>query len=262
MIFIKIKSKFFISTIFINKRLNNINTFENNFQKMGKSKYHILLVDDEPDIREFLTYNLEREGYKVSKAKNGVEAVAKVKKSKPDLILMDIMMPKMDGLTAIKKIRELKGADDIIVVFLTARSEELSQIAGFEAGADDYVSKPVQPKVLMHRIKALLRRLKKEETKEAVRKMGKLTIDTSKYIVSLDGKEIFFPRKEFELLNMLSSKPDKVFGREEILSKVWGKEVVVGDRTIDVHIRKIREKLGNDIIVTIKGVGYKFIQPG
>ncbi len=229
---------------------------------MEQKKHHILLVDDEPDIREFLSYNIKREGYKISTAKNGLDALKKIKKSKPDLILMDIMMPEMDGITAVKKIKENDNYGDIIIVFLTARSEEYSQIEGFETGADDYVTKPIKPKVLMHRIKALLRRLKPEDHQQnEVMVRGNLIIYPDSYVVTYQGKEIFLPKKEFKLLKILASAPDKVFGREEILSKVWGKDVVVGDRTIDVHIRKIRSKINNNVISTIKGVGYKFVTP-
>jgi two-component system alkaline phosphatase synthesis response regulator PhoP len=227
---------------------------------MDKSKFHILLVDDEPDIIEFLSYNISREGYQISTAGNGVEAIEKVTKSKPDLILMDIMMPEMDGITAVSKIRELPGAEEIMIVFLTARSEEYSQIAGFEAGADDYVSKPIKPKVLVHRIEALLRRVNKGKISGKVIERGNLIIDPVKYIVIKDGKEIVLPRKEFELLSMLAAHPDIVYNRDEILSKVWGRDVVVGDRTIDVHVRKIREKIDSNVISTIKGVGYKFVE--
>jgi len=227
---------------------------------MDKSKFHILIVDDEPDIIEFLSYNLIREGYKISTAINGLQAIDKVKKNKPDLILMDIMMPEMDGITAVSKIKALPGTEEVMILFLTARSEEYSQIAGFEAGADDYISKPIKPKILVHRINALLRRINKGKTANSVIQRGNLTIDPTKYIVLHNNKEIVLPRKEFELLAILASYPNKVFSRDEILSKVWGSDVVVGDRTIDVHIRKIREKIDPSIIVTIKSVGYKFVE--
>ncbi len=228
---------------------------------MDKSRFHILIVDDEPDIIEFLSYNLSREGYQISVAENGLEAVEQVKKSKPDLILMDIMMPEMDGIAAVQKIKSMSRTDDIMIVFLTARSEEYSQIAGFRAGADDYVSKPIKPKVLVHRIEALLRRLDKGKMMEKRVKHGNIVIDPIRYMVEVDDKKIALPRKEFELLAMLATHPDKVFNRDEILTKVWGNEVIVGDRTIDVHVRKIREKIGANIIATIKGVGYKFVEP-
>ena len=225
---------------------------------MKKEKYRILLVDDEEDILEFLGYNLKKEGYKVSKAVNGREAVEKAREKHPDLILMDVMMPEMDGITAVREIRKIPELEETLVVFLTARSEDYSQIAGFDAGADDYVAKPVKIKVLMSRIHALLRRSsKKTEPKPSVKIKG-LVIDNEKYTVTKKGKEITLPKKEFLLLSLLAASPDKVFSRDEILSKVWGKEVVVGDRTIDVHVRKIREKIGMDYISTLKGVGYRF----
>jgi len=227
---------------------------------MDKSKFRILIVDDEPDIIEFLSYNLIREGYKISTAINGLQAIDEVKKNKPDLILMDIMMPEMDGITAVSKIKALPGTEEVMILFLTARSEEYSQIAGFEAGADDYISKPIKPKILVHRINALLRRINKGKTANSVIQRGNLSIDPTKYIVIHNNKEIVLPRKEFELLAALASYPNKVFSRDEILSKVWGSDVVVGDRTIDVHIRKIREKIDPSIIVTIKSVGYKFVE--
>ena len=228
---------------------------------MDKSRFHILIVDDEQDILEFLSYNLSREGYRISTAGNGREAVEQVAISKPDLILMDIMMPEMDGISAVSEIKTMPGSEDIMIVFLTARSEEYSQIAGFKAGADDYVSKPVKPKVLVHRLEALLRRMDKGKMMEKRIKHGNIVIDPVKYVVEVGEQKIGLPRKEFELLAMLATHPDKVFNRDEILTKVWGKDVIVGDRTIDVHIRKIREKIGNDIIATIKGVGYKFVEP-
>jgi len=228
---------------------------------MDKSRFHILIVDDEQDILEFLSYNLSREGYRISTAGNGREAVEQVAKSKPDLILMDIMMPEMDGISAVSEIKTMPGSEDIMIVFLTARSEEYSQIAGFKAGADDYVSKPVKPKVLVHRLEALLRRMDKGKMMEKRIKHGNIVIDPVRYVVEVGEQKIGLPRKEFELLAMLATHPDKVFNRDEILTKVWGKDVIVGDRTIDVHIRKIREKIGNDIIATIKGVGYKFVEP-
>ncbi len=225
---------------------------------MKKDKYRILLVDDEEDILEFLGYNLKKEGYKVYKAVNGLEAVEKAKAKHPDLILMDVMMPEMDGITAVQEIRKIPKLEEILVVFLTARSDDHSQIAGFEAGADDYVSKPVKIKVLMSRIHALLRRTSKKTEEKSLIKIKGLAIDNEKYSVKKNGKEITLPKKEFLLLNLLAGSPNKVFSREEILSKVWGEKVVVGDRTIDVHVRKIREKIGMDYISTLKGVGYRF----
>jgi two-component system alkaline phosphatase synthesis response regulator PhoP len=227
---------------------------------MKKQDIRILLVDDEPDILEILKYNLSSEGYQVSTAKNGVEGVEKAKKKKPHLIILDVMMPEMDGIEACEKIRNTEGLEDTIITFLTARGEDYSQVAGFDAGADDYITKPVKPKVLMSKVKALLRRLKdEEEPQPEIKKVGNIIINREEYKVVNNGKEIILPRKEFELLSLLTSKPDKVFKREVILDKVWGQEVVVGGRTIDVHIRKLREKIGDDHFKTVKGVGYKFV---
>lgn len=220
------------------------------------SKHKILLVDDDPDILEFIQYNLEKEGYEVATATNGLEAVKMAKSIVPDLILLDVMMPEMDGVETCAKIRETSELQSVRIAFLTARGEDYSQIAGFEAGGDDYILKPVKPRVLVSRIKALLRRSGgKEEVSEPE---NGLKIDRERYEVTKDGERIALPRKEFELLALLMSKAGKVFTREIILSTVWGAEVVVGDRTIDVHIRKLREKLGSSYIKTIKGVGYKF----
>ena len=224
---------------------------------MDFKKYKVLLVDDEEDILEFLGYNLRKEGFRVSIAHNGLEAIKVAKKEIPHLILMDIMMPEMDGISAVEEIRKIKKLNETLIVFLTARSEDYSQIAGFEAGADDYVSKPVKIKVLMSRIVALLRRSIKSETAEVI-EINNLIIDQDRYVVIKDDNEIFLPKKEFKLLKLLASSPNKVFTREEIFSRVWGDDVIVGDRTIDVHVRKIREKIGIDNIKTIKGVGYKF----
>ncbi|WP_372945221.1 response regulator transcription factor [Muriicola sp.] len=227
---------------------------------MKKQDIRILLVDDEPDILEILKYNLSSEGYQVSTAKNGVEGVAKAKKKKPHLIILDVMMPEMDGIEACEKIRNTEGLEDTLITFLTARGEDYSQVAGFDAGADDYITKPVKPKVLISKIKALLRRLKKEEdATPEIKKVGNIVINREEYKVLNKGEEIILPRKEFELLSLLTSKPDKVFKREVILDKVWGQEVVVGGRTIDVHIRKLREKIGDHHFKTVKGVGYKFV---
>ncbi len=225
---------------------------------MDYSRFKILLVDDEEDIIEFLTYNLEREGFRVSSAKNGVKAVKKAKKELPDLIILDVMMPEMDGITALKEIRKIKKLDNTLVILLTARSEDYSQIAGFEAGADDYVTKPVKPKILVKRVMALLRRAKKEKENSEKLQFKNLSIDPVKYVVKKNGEEIILPKKVFELLYLLASTPNRVFTREEIFARVWGNDVVVGDRTIDVHIRKIREKIGLDNIKTVKGVGYRF----
>lgn len=225
---------------------------------MDVDKYKILLVDDEPDVLEFLSYNLNREGYKVFKAKNGKDALESLKKNKPHLAILDVMMPGMDGIETCRQIRMLPEFKNIIVIFLTARGEEHSQIAGFDAGADDYVSKPVMPKVLISRIKALLRRLKPESESNLTTVLNDLTIDKERYLIIKQGLEISLPRKEFELLALLTSKPNRVFSRDEIYLNVWGSEVVVGDRTIDVHVRRIREKIGIENIKTIKGVGYKY----
>ena len=228
---------------------------------MKKQDTKILLVDDEPDILEILSYNLSSEGYKIYTAKTGLEAVEKAKKKHPHLIILDVMMPEMDGIEACEIIRNTKGLEDTIIAFLTARNEDYSQVAGFDAGADDYITKPIKPKVFVSKVKSLLRRLKKtEETPQDILKVGKLVINREEYKVINNGNELVLPRKEFELLSLLASKPDKVFKREVILDKVWGQEVVVGGRTIDVHIRKLREKIGEEHFKTVKGVGYKFVQ--
>lgn len=222
----------------------------------------ILLVDDEPDILEFMEYNLKKENYTIVKASNGKEAIVKAKSEKPDLIILDIMMPEMDGIEACRIIREDPLLKDTIVAFLTARNEDYSQVAGFDVGADDYITKPIKPRVLVSRIQALLRRSRHsgEETSGATAPLiiGDLLIDRERYMVEKAGVRLELPRKEFELLALLASRPGKVFTRDEILEKVWGNEVVVGDRTIDVHIRKLREKLGEELIKTVKGIGYKF----
>ena len=227
---------------------------------MSNESIKILLVDDEPDILEILSYNLSAEGYSISTASNGLEAVKKAKKHQPHLIIMDVMMPEMDGIEACEKIRTLPELKDTVITFLTARGEDYSQVAGFEAGADDYITKPIKPKVLVSKIKSLLRRLNDASStvNSEVIHIGELTIDREAYKIISKGVEIVLPRKEFELLSLLASKPGKVFKRDEILDKVWGNEVVVGGRTIDVHIRKLREKIGDDSFKTIKGVGYKF----
>lgn len=222
--------------------------------------FKILLVDDEPDILEFLGYNLRKEGYEVFTSSNGREALARAKQTFPHLIVLDVMMPEMDGIETCREIRQVPELRNAIVIFLTARNEDYSQIAGFEAGADDFVSKPIKPRVLVSRVKALLRRYKVEEDAAGskVTDLGEFSIDREKYVVLKEGEEFHLPRKEFELLSLLVSKPNRVFNREEILSAIWGDDVIVGDRTIDVHIRKIREKLGTQNIRTIKGVGYKY----
>ncbi len=225
---------------------------------MKKAAIKILLVDDEPDILEIVGYNLKNEGYQIATASNGLEAIQVAKKTLPHLILLDVMMPEMDGIEACEKLRGIKGLEDVIIAFFTARGEDYSQMAGFEAGADDYITKPVKPKVLVSKVKALLRRLKKNE-ENAVLKIGDISIFKDEYYILKGDVQISLPRKEFELFVLLTSKPNKVFKREDILGKVWGSDVVVGDRTIDVHIRKLREKIGDDYFKTVKGVGYKFI---
>jgi len=225
---------------------------------MKNDNFKILVVDDEPDVLEFLSYNLKKDNYQVFTACNGVEAIKAATEVIPHLIILDVMMPEMDGIEACNEIKSKPKLENTIVLFLTARGEDYSQIAGFEAGADDYVTKPVKPKVLLSRIKALLRRYKEDEDTQDRYEIKDLIIDKTRYLVIKNEKEIILPKKEFELLLLLASKPDKVFTREEIFSKVWGDDVVVGDRTIDVHIRKIREKIGLENIKTIKGVGYKY----
>ena len=217
------------------------------------------MVDDEPDILEIVGYNLSQEGYSIVTATNGKEAIAMAKKEHPQLIIMDVMMPEMDGMEACENIRKIPELSNTIITFLTARSEDYSQVAGFEAGADDYISKPIKPKLLVSKVKALLRRLKGEETKnlETIT-VGSIIINREEYKIIKDNIEIVLPRKEFELFYLLASKPGKVFKREEILDKIWGNDVIVGGRTIDVHIRKLREKIGDDYFKTTKGVGYKF----
>ncbi|MDC1197745.1 response regulator transcription factor [uncultured Algibacter sp.] len=225
---------------------------------MKEKDIKILLVDDEPDILEIVGYNLSSEGYQVITAANGQEGVEKAKKELPHLIILDLMMPEMDGIEACEIIRKNPDLKNTIITFLTARGEDYSQVAGFDAGADDYITKPIKPKVLVSKVKALLRRFKEEDVEDTL-KVGSLIINRDEYKVVSEGKEIILPRKEFELLSLLASKPGKVFKRDEILDTVWGSEVVVGSRTIDVHIRKLREKLGDNSFKTIKGVGYKFV---
>lgn len=227
---------------------------------MKKKDIKILLVDDEPDILEIVGYNLSSEGYQVITAENGFEAVKKAKKERPQLIILDVMMPEMDGIEACEQIRKNPDLSETIITFLTARGEDYSQVAGFDAGADDYITKPIKPKVLVSKVKALLRRLKEDDTSESILKIGHLIINREEYKITLKGEEIILPRKEFELLSLLATKPGKVFKREEILDRVWGNEVVVGGRTIDVHIRKLREKIGDKSFKTVKGVGYKFVE--
>lgn len=219
----------------------------------------ILLVDDEPDIVEFLSYNLKKEGYQLFSATNGKEAIEVAKKELPDLIILDVMMPDMDGMETCSEIRSIPELKNVMIAFLTARSEDYSQIAGFDVGADDYINKPIKPRVLISRIKALLRRGEiNEPSSNEKQGLGGISIDRERYLVTHDGVEINLPKKEFELLDLLASKPGKVFTRDVILNSVWGGDVVVGDRTIDVHIRKLREKLGENFIRTVKGIGYTF----
>lgn len=215
------------------------------------------MVDDEQDILEIVSYNLSQEGYQIFTASNGKEAIIKAKKELPQLIILDVMMPEMDGIEACENIRKIPELENTIITFLTARSEDYSQVAGFDAGADDYIAKPIKPKVLVSKVKALLRRLKEDEESKDVLKVGDIEINREEYKIVRHNEEIILPRKEFELFYLLATKPGKVFTREEILDKVWGNEVVVGGRTIDVHIRKLREKIGDDFFKTIKGVGYK-----
>lgn len=225
---------------------------------MENSGIKILLVDDEQDILEFVGYALKKEGFTVFTALNGKDAIITAKKENPDLIILDIMMPEMDGIETCREIRAIPALKDVIITFLTARNEDYSQIAGFEVGADDYITKPVRPRVLTSRIKALLRRKNISIVKQDPVSMEGIHIDREKYSVTKDGKNIDLRKKEFELLALLAEKPGKVFTRDAILNTVWGNEVVVGDRTIDVHINKLREKVGEKYIRTIKGVGYKF----
>lgn len=226
---------------------------------MENSNIKILLVDDEPDILEFMEYNLKKEGYQVLQAKNGKEAVEIAKKEFPHLVILDIMMPVMDGIEACRTMREIPELQNTLITFLTARNEEYSQLAGFDVGADDYITKPIKPRIMLSRVKALLRRLNGNSgASTPIVQIGNLRVDRESYLVYKNDEPIALPRKEFELLSLLTSKPGKVFTREDILSRVWGSDIVVGDRTIDVHIRKIREKLGDESIKTIKGIGYKF----
>lgn len=216
----------------------------------------VLIIDDEEDIRDILAYNLKKEGFAVHTAQNGVDGIALAKSLLPDVVLLDVMMPEMDGIEVCEILRSNPDTKNLRICFLTARSEDYSQIAGLDAGADDYVAKPIKPKVLISRLKALMRR--NSDVVSEVKSEDGLVIDREKYIVTKDGEPIHLPRKEFELLALLASKPEKVFDRDVILKSVWGDGVVVGDRTIDVHVRKLREKIGDDHIKTVKGVGYKF----
>jgi two-component system, OmpR family, alkaline phosphatase synthesis response regulator PhoP len=227
---------------------------------MKKSDITILCVDDEPDILEILKYNLSSEGYNVLTANDGLSAISLAKKIIPNLIIIDIMMPNMDGIEACEKLRADQKFNDTIIMFLTARGEDYSHVAAYEVGADDYVTKPVKPKVLVSKVKGLLRRLKNiTENNINNIEFENIKIDREKYKVYISDKTLNLPRKEFELLYLLASKPDKVFKRDKIMEMVWGGEVIVGDRTIDVHIRKLREKIGDKYFKTVKGVGYKFV---
>lgn len=225
----------------------------------SNTNYKILLVDDEPDILEFLSYNLKKEGYSTFTAGTGRQALDVARKNFPHLIILDVMMPDLDGIETCRELRAIDGLKDVLIAFLTARGEDYSQIAGFDAGADDYITKPIKPRVFVSRIKALLRRISEaSEEKTGFMELGDLKIDRERYLVHYKNLELQVPKKEFELLSLLASKPGKVFTRDEIMKTVWGDEVIVGDRTIDVHIRKLREKLEDRFIKTVKGVGYKF----
>jgi two-component system, OmpR family, alkaline phosphatase synthesis response regulator PhoP len=227
---------------------------------MEETDYRILLVDDEEDILEFLGYNLKKSGFSIVTASNGREALKLADEIEPHLILLDVMMPEMDGIETCEELRKNTKLNKTVIAFLTARAEDYSQIAGFDAGADDYISKPIKPKVLISRIKALLKRFGTDsDVKNFNTAISGLTIDKERYIIIKDNEEFALPKKEFELLALLASKPEKVFTREEIYNSVWGDNIIVGDRTIDVHIRKLREKIGDNHIRTIKGVGYKYV---
>ena len=217
----------------------------------------ILIVDDEPDIIEILKYNLNNEGYDVKSAYNGKKAVEKAKKFIPDIILLDVMMPEMDGIEACVELKKISSLSNTRIIFLSARGEDFTQIAAFDAGADDYVTKPVKPKILIKKISSISKRIN-NNTLSDILDLGEIKIDKESYLITINKEDISLPRKEFELLYLLASKPGKVFSRDEIMHKVWGSQVIVGDRTIDVHIRKLREKIGEQYIKTIKGVGYKF----
>jgi len=225
---------------------------------MDKSKYTILLVDDEEDILDFVGYNLRKEGFKVVTSLNGRDAIKLAKAEIPNLILLDLMMPEMDGIETCQELKRFQELKDTIIVFFTARSEDFTQILGLDAGADDYITKPIKPSLLISKVNSLLRRIPVQDEDSKVFEAGDITIDRERYLITIDGNEIQLARKEFELLSILAAKPGKVFSRDDILMRVWDEDVVVGERTIDVHIRKIREKTGTDHIKTIKGVGYKF----
>lgn len=224
---------------------------------MDKKNIKILLVDDEKDILEIIGYNLSKEGYQIITASNGKEAIDKAYQNKPNLIIMDVMMPEMDGIEACEIIRKLPELKNTIITFLTARSEDYSQVAGFNAGADDYIAKPIKPKVLISKVESLLRRLFYSDKPADILYVGNIMINKEEYKISIDGIKINLPRKEFELFYLLATKPGKIFTREDILDSIWGKDVIIGKRTIDVHIRKLREKIGDGYLKTTKGVGYK-----
>ena len=220
----------------------------------------ILVVDDDPDIVEILSYNLSLAGYEIKSAVNGKEAIKKAKSYIPEIILLDIMMPEMDGIEVCSKIKELSSLSNTVVIFLSARNDDFTQIAAFDAGGDDYISKPVKPKILLKKISSILKRMSSNRTESHVIDLGGIIINRNTYSVTKEKNELTLPKKEFELFYLLASKPGNVFTRDEIMDKVWGSEVIVGDRTIDVHIRKLREKIGDSYFKTIKGVGYKFTQ--
>jgi len=225
---------------------------------MKSSPLKILVVDDDLDIIEILKYNLNKSGYLVKSAKNGIEAIKRAKKFLPNIILMDVMMPEMSGIEACSEIKQIDELSETMIIFLSARSEDYTQISAYDAGADDYISKPIKPKILLKKISNIAKKIKSNKDLPIVLDLGSIKINREEYLVTQNKNEIMLPRKEFELLFLLASKPEKVFTRDEIMNKVWGTQVVVGDRTIDVHIRKLREKIGDKHIKTLKGVGYKF----
>ena len=225
---------------------------------MKSSPLKILVVDDDLDIIEILKYNLNKSGYLVKSAKNGIEAIKRAKKFMPDIILMDVMMPEMSGIEACSEIKQIDELSETMIIFLSARSEDYTQISAYDAGADDYISKPIKPKILLKKISNIAKKIKSNKNMPIVLDLGSIKLNREQYLVTQNKNEIMLPRKEFELLFLLASKPEKVFTRDEIMNKVWGTQVVVGDRTIDVHIRKLREKIGDKHIKTLKGVGYKF----
>jgi two-component system alkaline phosphatase synthesis response regulator PhoP len=225
---------------------------------MKSSSLKILVVDDDLDIIEILKYNLNKSGYLVKSAKNGIEAIKRAKKFMPNIILMDVMMPEMSGIEACSEIKQIDELSETMIIFLSARSEDYTQISAYDAGADDYISKPIKPKILLKKISNIAKKIKSNKNMPIVLDLGSIKINREQYLVTQNKNEIMLPRKEFELLFLLATKPEKVFNRDEIMNKVWGTQVVVGDRTIDVHIRKLREKIGDKHIKTLKGVGYKF----